>query len=190
MAKRLLRPTGAILVSLANFFLPSLILVHLVIHAIDLGIPATRAATILSVGAGVSIPGRIIAGAVADRIGNRRTIMIYFVLAMFAFILLLVAKNLWMLYMFAIVFGLGGWSIGALMAPITAELFGLRSHGTIFAYTALATTIGGAIAPVMAGYIFDITGSYYYAFLICVLVSLTAIIVTIFLRPVAGMQRG
>jgi len=65
-----------------------------------------------------------------------------------------------------LVYGLttgGGLALGPL---IVAECFGLRALGTIFGVLGVSAVIGGAIGPVLAGFIFDRTGSYYYAFLI------------------------
>ena len=169
-----------------TLFLMNVVLVHIVIHAIGLGISATAAASILAVGAGVSIPGRIIAGGIADKVGNRQLLVACFVIAVVAFLWLLVARELWMLYLFAALFGVGLWASTAAEAPITAELFGLRSHGVILGVTNFGTAIGGAIGPVLAGYIFDVTGSYQPAFLICVAASIIILVAAIFLRPVSG----
>ncbi len=173
------------LVSFSVLFLISTIVVHIVIHAIGLGIPPTAAASILAVGAGVSVPARIILGVIADRVGNKPTLVACFITSVVAFLLLLVARELWMLYLFAVLYGFGLWAFGTMMAPLTADLFGLKSHGTIFACTMLAAAVGGAIGPVLAGHIFDVTGSYQLAFIICLMVSVVAIISLLFLRPVA-----
>lgn len=178
------------LLSLLSFFalfLMNIVVVHIVIHATGLGIPATAAAGILSVAAGVSIPGRIIVGGIADKIGNLRTLVVCYILGSVAFLLLLVATELWLLYLFAIIFGLGWWASSAIMAPITAELFGLKSMGTVFACINFATAIGGAVGPVLVGYMFDVTGSYQLAFIMCIVVTIIAIITTISLKPIRKM---
>ena len=172
-------------VSFSDLFLMNVITVHIVIYTIGLGIPATAAASVLSVAAGVSIPARVIIGGVADRIGNKPAFMICFITSVVAFLLLLVARELWILYLFAAIFGFGLWSSGAIMAPITAELFGLKSHGTILACTAFASAVGGAVGPVLVGYIFDVTGSYQLGFILCLLVTIVGITALISLRPIS-----
>ncbi len=172
-------------VSFSDFFLMNVITVHIVIYTIGLGIPATAAASVLSVAAGVSIPARVIIGGVADRIGNKPAFMICFITSVAAFLLLLVARELWILYLFAAIFGFGLWSSGAIMAPITAELFGLKSHGTILACTSFASAVGGAVGPVLVGYIFDVTGSYQLGFILCLLVTIVGITALISLRPIS-----
>jgi len=144
---------------------------HIVLHAIGLGISPAKAAVILATMGGLSTVGRIIIGGVGDRIGTKLALIIGFGLFSLALFWLLVAKELWMLYLFAIVFGFGYGGIAALISPSVAELFGLSSHGAILGVIigSIQTTEG--IGPVVAGYIFDVTGSYQLAFLMCALAS-------------------
>ena len=59
------------------------------------------------------------------------------------------------------------------VSPTVAEMFGMRAHGAIFGVVLFCGTIGGAIGPVVAGRIFDVTGGYDLAFGgLAVLVSL------------------
>lgn len=51
--------------------------------------------------------------------------------------------------------------------PITSEFFGLAYLGSILGAMATTFGIGGAVGPMVAGYVFDLTGSYVAAFLLC-----------------------
>ncbi|GAH40189.1 unnamed protein product, partial [marine sediment metagenome] len=162
------------------------IMVHIVIHATELEISAASAANILAIIGGVSIAGRIIMGSAGDRIGNKLVITVCFILMSVALLWLLVTKELWMFYLFAVVFGFayGGWA--ALISLMVAELFGLSSLGVILGAVTFGLTIGEAIGPTLAGRIFDITSSYQPAFLICVGLSIIAIILALFLKPITS----
>jgi MFS family permease len=170
-------------ISFGDLFLINVIVVHIVIYAASLGISNTAAAGVLSVAAGISIPARIIMGGVADRIGNREALMVCLFMSIVAFILLLIAKELWLLYLFAAIYGFGLWATGPMMPPITAELFGLRSHGTILAFVLLAHNLGGAVGPVLVGHIFDVTHSYHLGFLLCLGISVTGFTAITLFRP-------
>ena len=63
-------------------------------------------------------------------------------------------------------------------SPLVAELFGLRSHGLILGVTTFGYCIGAAAGPFLAGYIFDVTGSYSVAFLACAAVSVLGLILS------------
>ena len=161
------------------------IMVHVVPHAMGLGISAPSAASILAAIGATTIIGKPVMGAAGDRIGNKPAIMISLVLMSAALLWLLPSREVWMFYLFAAFFGFAYGGVSAMMSPVVADLFGLRSHGTIFGVVTFSTTMGGAIGPVLAGYIFDVTGSYQLAFRICTAVSVVAIIISIFLKPVS-----
>jgi len=160
-----------------------IIMVHIVLYATGAGISAVIAATILAAIGGASIAGRPIMGSAGDRMGNKLAIMIGFVVVCAALLWLLTARELWMFYLFAVVFGFAYGGIATLESPLVAELFGLKSHGTILGVITFSITIGGAVGPVLAGYIFDITGSYHLAIIICIVISFIAWMMTLLLRP-------
>ncbi len=158
------------------------IIVHFVPYATELGVPAMTAANILAVIGALSIVGRVVLGIIADRIGNRQVFIIGFVLMSATLFWLIPAREVWMLYLFAVIFGFA-FGMGVAESPIVAWLFGLRSHGLIFGIIALGFNIGGAVGPFLAGYIFDATDSYQLAFLVCGAVSIFGVILAALLRP-------
>ena len=112
-----------------------------------------------------------------------------FLIVAATFFWLQVAGELWMLYLFAVVYGFAHGGLFTLMSPWVAELFGLSSHGAIFGAVAFGGTIGGAFGPVIFGRIFDVTGSYQLAFLLSAVISIIAIIFALFLRPITSVRR-
>ena len=162
------------------------IMVHIVPHAIELGISPIIAANIIAVIGGINAAGRIIIGYTCDRIGNRLSLIISFILMAVALVWVMAAKEVWMFYLFAVVFGFGYGGLAALESLVPAELFGLRSLGTIVGVVMFSFTIGGAIGPVLAGRIFDMTGGYNPAFRVCAAVGITGIILSALLRPTSS----
>ena len=152
------------LATLAAMFCLLVIMVHIVLHAMDLGIHSTTAAGVLSTIGGISMAGRLVIGIAIDRIGNKHSMIICFILLILTLLWLQLVRELWMLYLFAIVYGFAHGGLFTVFSPIVAEYFGVRSHGILFGIVAFAGTVGGAIGPLLAGYIFDITGSYNLAF--------------------------
>jgi len=160
--------------------------VHIVIHAIDLGISAINAANILAITGGVGIAGRILTGSLIDKIGDRPTLLIGFTSMLISFLWLLVAKELWALNIFAVIFSFGMSGLAVLEAPLIAKLFGLGSLSVIMGSVEFASTILSTPSPIIAGYIFDITGRYQLVFLICVGVSITGFMLSLFLKPISS----
>jgi MFS family permease len=75
------------------------------------------------------------------------------------------------------------------MPTITAEYFGTQSFGSIFGVVSPAYTLGSAIGPLAAGYIFDITGRYYLAFLSAAILMVLVFILSITLSSPSIKRR-
>jgi MFS family permease len=159
------------------------ILVHIVMHVINIGFSAISAANILATIGGVSVLGNFGLGNIGDRIGNRRIFIIGFILMSAVLLWLVLANQMWMLYLIAILLGFAVGGMAASESPIVARLFGLSSHGLIFGIVGFGHLIGGAVGPVVTGYIFDLTLSYQMAFLVCAASGVIGLILTALLRP-------
>jgi MFS family permease len=159
------------------------VMVHLVPHALDLGINSINAAGALGMAGGCSILGRIVFGQIADRVGNRKIFMMGFLIMGVTLFWLLNIQDVVSLYIFAAIFGIGYGGIETCESPMAAWLFGLKCHGLIFGVLTLSFKIGAAIGPFLAGYIFDSLGSYQLDFLILAIVSLLSLGFTLTLKP-------
>ena len=159
------------------------VMVHIVPHATDRGISTASAAKILAAIGGLAMVGRVVLGSIADRIGNRQVFIIGFILISAALFWLVPATEVWMLYIFTVIFGFAQGGMGASESPLIAGLFGLKSHGLIFGVAGFGFTIGAGIGPFIAGCIFDSTGSYQVAFLVGGAIGVVGLILTILLRP-------
>ena len=163
----------------------SAILLHLAPHAVDLGISAASAANLIAMIGAASVVGKVWLGSAADRIGNKNVYLIGFVLLVASLFGLVPLTQLWTLYLFATVFGLAYGALAAAHSPLVAWLFGIRQHGLIFGVSFNGWTIGCALGPIFAGYMFDSTGSYQMAFLVCGFLSVVGLVLTTRLTPEA-----
>lgn len=169
----------------AIFFCLLTMIVHIVPHAIDLGLGPVTAAAVLSTIGGASILGRIVMGMVHDRIGGKRSLYVCFAALISSLVWLLVAAEGWMLFVFAVIYGFAHGGFFTVMSPTVAELFGTGSHGLLFGMVLFSGTIGGALGPILAGAAFDATGSYRIVFIIFTLVAVGGLILTTRLRPLS-----
>ena len=167
----------------AIFFCLLTIIVHIVPHATDLGLTPTSAAAVLATIGGVSMLGRLVMGTWNDRIGGKRSLIICFILLLSSLLWLQVADVAWMLFLFAVVYGLAHGGFFTVMSPMIAELFGTGSHGLLFGLVLAGGTIGGAIGPVLAGRAFDVTGSYRLVFWVLTALVVLGFILIFLLKP-------
>lgn len=164
--------------------------VHLVPYATDINISPTTAANILATIGGASIIGRVVLGGVGDKIGNRRAFIIGFAFMAVPVLCLVFARETWMLFLIAAVFGIGYGDCVASESPLAASVFGLKSLGLIFGFLSNAFTLGGALGPLIAAYIFDITMSYQAAFILTAVVGAIGLVLTIILSPIKAQSKG
>lgn len=179
-----------LLCSLYFFFLYALIsiMVHIVVHATGLGVSLSSAANSIAIIGGLCIVGMMIMGPTADRVGTRPALAISFAIMAVSMYWLMAAKNLWGIYLFAGIYGLSYGGMQILFSPSVAQLFGLKSHGTILGAAAFMGSVGAALGPFITGLIFDTNNNYTLAFLICALMGTTGVVLALLLRPVKGFQ--
>jgi MFS family permease len=94
------------------------------------------------------------------------------------------ASNTWMLYLFAVVYGFAHGSLFTVISPTIAELFGTNSHGLLFGLVLFIGTLGGSVGPLLAGFLFDQTGTYQTGIIVLVLMSILGLFLVTLLRPI------
>jgi OFA family oxalate/formate antiporter-like MFS transporter len=163
-------------------------LTHCVAHAVDMGIPAAVAAGAVGFLSLFSIAGRLGFGWMGDRIDKRYVLMAGIACGCLAYIALMFAKSVFLLYIFAFLLGLGAGGTSPLVPAIVADYFGRRDYGTIYGFSMLSMRIGCAVGPFLAGYLFDATGNYDIAFLISAVAMAAGIVVFFLARPPRPLQ--
>ena len=166
----------------ALFFCLMTIIVHIVPHARDLGLAPATAAGVLSMIGGVSMTGRFVMGAAVDRIGGKRSLTICFIILICGLIFLQLATKAWMLFIAAGIYGFAHGGLFTVVSPTMAELFGTGSHGVLYGIVLFSGSIGGSLGPLLAGRIFDVTGSYRLVFIILTGLAVAGLILVTMLR--------
>jgi MFS family permease len=173
------------------------LMVHIVPHALGLNMSPAGAAYVLAAYGGLNLIGRLALGNAADRIGDRQIYLIGFIITSISFAGLILASDVWSLFLFVSLAGLAQGGMGAVGSPLLADLFGLRCHGLIFGVANVGYTTGAALGPIITGYIFDVAGSYQEAFILCTVISVIGLGLSILLKgqmiklgPKASTQTG
>lgn len=139
--------------------------VHIVAYCGDLGFGAARGAEMLALMLGFGIVSRLISGAISDRIGGLRTLLLGSALQGVALLMFLFSTGLVSLYVVSILFGLFQGGIVPAYALIVREFFNPREAGARVGTVLMATLLGMALGGWMSGALYDLTGSYHSAFL-------------------------
>lgn len=171
---------GAFSATWIPVFIP---LVHLPRYALDLGFsPLTGASMISALGVG-AVAGRLAMGALSDRLGRRTTVTVSMGLQVFAFVAFIHATSLAALAVTALVYGYAYGAGSTLFTAIVGDFFGREQAGTLVGLLfAMAGSMGG-VGPVVAGAIYDATGSYAPAFAISAALNVVAMAMLLACRP-------
>lgn len=161
-------------------------LAHIAAHVQDLGFSLSDGANILAFTTGASMFGRVGMGRIADKIGNRKAFMISFVITAASLFIGLIAKKLWMLYLFSILFGFGWGNQAVLRVSLTSEVFGLTSLGLIMGILVFSESGAATFGSFFAGYIFDTFNTYNPVFFMGIGISIIGIILAWALTPIKG----
>ncbi len=165
--------------------------VHIVAYCGDLGYGAARGAQMLSLMLAFGVASRLISGAICDRIGGLRTLLLGSALQGLALLLFLPFDGLVSLYVISALFGLFQGGIVPSYAIIVREYFPPKEAGARVGTVLMCTLFGMALGGWMSGKVFDLTGSYHAAFVNGIawnLLNLT-IAVTLWMRMRGGGPR-
>jgi len=164
-----------LLFSLFTFFFYFLgVLESLVLHLMDEGLPRAEAAGHLGRATALGIASKIAFGAMADRLGARRIVLLdYGLLALSSVLLLLVPADPF-LAAFVLAYGFSAAARDVVYPLIVIECFGARYMAEIYGVLMLALLPGGVLGPIFAASVFDATGSYRSAYLVFAALNLVA----------------
>ena len=156
---------------------------HMVTHAIDHGIPAMAATTVLSVAGLASLSGRIVCGLMADRIGAKRMLLVGLALQAVSVSLYVFTRDLASFYAVAVMFGFAYGGAMPLYAILVREYFGARIMGTVFGAVGAVATLGMALGPWAGGWLYDSLGSYFWLYMGSFGIGLGAVAIAFTFRP-------
>ncbi|MES2228553.1 MAG: MFS transporter [Pseudomonadota bacterium] len=132
-------------------------------------------------GLACGIVSRVVSGAICDRIGGLRTLLLGSVLQGLALLLFLPFDGLVSLYVISALFGLFQGGIVPSYAIIVREHFPAAGAGARVGTVIMATLFGMALGGWMSGKVFDLTGSYHAAFLNGIAWNLLNLTIALFL---------
>jgi MFS family permease len=163
--------------------------VHIVAYCGDLGYGAARGAQMLSLMLACGVVSRLVSGAICDRIGGLRTLLLGSLLQGTALLLFLPFDSLASLYVVSALFGLFQGGIVPSYAIIVREHFPAAEAGARTGTILMFTLFGMALGGWMSGKVFDLTGSYHAAFLNGIAWNLLNLSIAFFLLRGARGQR-
>jgi sugar phosphate permease len=146
-----------------------LVLAHQVRFAEDAGYSSIFSVSIFAL-FGVTVFLGQMSGFLSDRMGRERAATMASALSIVALAALLFVRDNsepWLLYVYSICFGYGGGLFTPTIFAGSADIFYGRYFGTVSGLLLTGMGVGAVFGPWLGGYIYDVTGSYRAAFVLC-----------------------
>ncbi|MEO8601560.1 MAG: MFS transporter [bacterium] len=149
-------------------------LLHQIAFLGDRGLPAAHAAWVLGATAGVGVVGKLGFGALLDRFGQRRIIVLCFALQALGLVFLMLPTSAALLSVFVVVYGFAMGGNATLWATVVAACFGRLHYGAIAGWMTPCLVVAQALAIPLTGAVRDRTGDYLPAFAAIIVATLVA----------------
>ena len=152
-------------------------------HLSDCGYSVTFAALMTSASMGALAVGKVVLGRLFDRFGSKVGALFACSCTLIGIAAMIFCRIGVMLPL--IVLGVGfGCSFGAVCMPIiTANIFGMKEYNSIYGVLTSATNLGAALAPVISGRVYDVSGSYTPIYVVCLFITAVGLAVLIKVLP-------
>ncbi|RZS85652.1 MFS transporter [Pigmentiphaga kullae] len=138
---------------------------HVVSFATFCGIAPMAAVTIYSVEGLAGLGGRLLLGALADRLGTKRVLIAGLLLQAVVIGVYSQARQIGEFYGLSILLGAAYGGVMPLYAVLARDYFGPRIMGSIFGAAVMASSLGMAFGPLAGGWIFDHFNGYAWLYL-------------------------
>ncbi len=161
----------------------AVVTVHTIPALTDAGMSAQTAAFAFGMVLFVSIAGRLLFGYLGDLLEIRHLFVAAYSLQAAGVLVLMNARDMAMVYLFIALFGVGFGGTVPLMPAIRRQYFGTKAFAKIQGFMTPIALIFSAAGPIAAGYVFDVSGSYCWGFLLVAMTMFIAALMLFLLRP-------
>jgi len=171
-----------VLIGGTNYYALATISAHQVAYLADIGFTVILAALVYSVVSGMGIIGKLGLGVLAQRITLKKLLIAGFALQIAGFVILLTGKSLGLIYLYAVLFGIGSGAIVAAFPTLVGEYTGRAGYARIMGVIFMLAVIAESCGPLAAGALFDTYSNYTVAFVLVTVILLTGLGSTVLLR--------
>ncbi len=159
-------PTLWLIVALFSifFFASNILITHQVVYLQGLNFSPMMSATVFGLMIGISIIGRLVSGVLALRFEGRYLAAGFLTSMGLGILALIYARDISFIYLYSILTGIGFGGMVVLMPSLLGAYFGRAYYSQILGWTTPVVTIVCAAGPVIAGFLYDLTGKYILSF--------------------------
>lgn len=145
----------------------------------DRGHSGATAAFLLSMVTLASCFGRFGFGWLADRIDLKLGFVLMFGIQILAMPLVILDSGIYMLYAFALVWGIGYGGASVYLPYALAEYFGRSNFSSVYGWSLMIISFCGSLGGVVGGMVYDTYKSYDFAWIGCAIVWALALLIVL-----------
>ncbi len=150
--------------------------VLIVAIAVDRGLSLGAAAGVLAVqqATGVFVRGAV--PVIAELVGSKQVWVVGMILQAFPLLIFLFVQEAWAFYIFAVLFGVGQSCEVPTFPIANRQYYGNVPQGSLYGWQNVGSGLGMGMAPVLGGFIWDLTGSYAAPLIMSLIFSLIGLV--------------
>jgi MFS family permease len=149
--------------SLANLSV-SVVQSQVVLHLEAVGLSITKASLVVPVMGATAFAAQIVGGLVGDRFDKRYPAVVFLLIHGVSVVVLAFTESFAVAMAFAVLWGIGFGGRTPVLHAMRGDFFGRRHYATIMSLSAVPMALGMTVAPLVAGRVFDIQGTYRWVF--------------------------
>src|SRR5213592_3429479 len=146
-------------------------------------------ARVLSLVLWASVAGRLLMGWLADRLPKKHVMLLIYSIVASAIPLLFAASSPGVLYLFAVVFGIGLGGDYMIIPLMAAELFGVQVLGRVMGLVLTADGLAEAFSPMLVAKLRDSSENYANGFAVLIILAFIGIIAVAMLPKKTNTQK-
>ena len=152
---------------------------QLIPFATDQGLSPQDASNLQGIAGFLSVPGLLLFSFLSEKLGRKIPLSLIFLPRILCFSLLLYSYGWPFIYTSALLFGFTLLASAPLASAIMGDLYGLKNIGVLTGTIFWFHHLGGALGAYSGGFLYDLTSTYFVAFIISLCLSVIAALTSI-----------
>jgi predicted MFS family arabinose efflux permease len=169
--------------AICGFTTSGIVETHLLPYAAACGFPPLESAFAYGLLSAINLGGMVLAGWLTDRMNRPLLLGMIYILRGLSFIVLIWAsRDISLLFLFAVLFGMFDYSTVPVTASLVATHMGLRVMGLTMGLLSAGHALGAAAGVYLAGLLFDLFAQYFWVWVAAIALALFAGVLSFSIR--------
>ena len=143
---------------------------HAIAHFVSVGVDKLTASFYFGLIGFIRIGATVVWGTLSDRLGRDKAYGVataVTAMGVACLVVMTAGAPLWLIYLAVALYGIGHSAGNPTYGAVIGDIFSGRKIGVIFGFLEISFGFGSAFGSWFGGHLFDTTGSYAWAFMVC-----------------------